>query len=165
MDKNSEDVELVVCNDEASKSEITDESQNFQASKILHKGTLILGYVLLTVVPILMCYLSEVEEEIRSDYESIFNRIMNTSIYGNGTSKGLSVLSAPETVRWRLLSFCLFPVLAFPDILNTICQSNRRKRFDISVLILIIMSSFPLIPIYMLRNDNFILRLYSDIIN
>ena len=165
MDKNNEDIELVVCNDETSKSEITDESQNFQASRILHKGTLILAYALISVVPVLMCYLSEVEEEIRSDYESIFNRIMNTSIYGNGTSNGLSALSASETVRWRLLSFCLFPVLAFPDILSTICQSNRRKRFDISVLILIIMSSFPLIPIYMLRNDNFILRLYSDIIN
>ena len=99
MDKNSEDVELVVCNDETSKSGITDKSQNFQASKIFHKGTLILGYVLLTVVPILMCYLSEVEEETRSDYESIINRILNTSIYGNGTSNGLSALSASETVR------------------------------------------------------------------
>ena len=165
MDKNNEDIELVVCNDETSKSEITDKSQNFQASKIFHKGTLILAYALISVVPVLMCYLSGVEEEIRSDYDFIINNVLNTSTNGNGTSSGLSSLSAPKTVKWRLLSMCLFPVLAFPDILNTFCQLNQRKRFDISVLILIIMSSFPLVPIYMLRNDKFILKLYSDIIS
>ena len=60
---------MVVRNDETSKKQITDKGRNFELSSEIHGKTLTLAYALLIVVPILVCYLSDVEEEIWLEYD------------------------------------------------------------------------------------------------
>ena len=67
---------MVVCNDETSKKQITDKGRNFELSSGIHREILTLVYALPIVVPILMCYLSDLEEEIRLEYDFIYYQLV-----------------------------------------------------------------------------------------
>ena len=62
-----------------------------------------------------------------------------------------TALLAPALVRWRLYSLWMFPFLALPDISQNIWIFNadihRKKRFDISILMLLVMSSLPIMSL------------------
>ena len=141
-----------------------------QWSKTFRKGTFVLAHILLLLIPILLCYVSDTQRTQRSkdlakrnsllnDLEKLimkvhFNRSNFETVEGNVTlinSTLPTALLAPALVRWRLYSLWMFPFLALPDISQNIWIFNadihRKKRFDISVLMLLVMSSLPIMSL------------------
>ena len=141
----------------------------------LRKGTFALAHLLLILIPILLCYMSATKKQERAKksdanpdikfmddlrsfiYQAIADkRLTNLSEEDKSfiahTNLDLpSVIIGPELVRWRLVSLWMFPFLALPDITQNIWIFNagihRKKRFDISILMLLIMSSFPIMSL------------------
>ena len=143
--------------------------------RTIRKATFALAHVILILIPILLCYLSETNKTQRKQDVKIKNR--NTLLASledyimqmqtnplfewslNKTDQNYenytlpTALLAPKLVRWRLYSLWIFPFLVLPDITQNIWVFNadihRKKRFDISILMLLIMSSLPIMSLIM----------------
>ena len=157
----------------ASDAETKDQIAHKECDKwpqTLRKGTFALAHLLLILIPILLCYMSATKKQERAKksddnpdikfmddigsfiHESIAGRRHNLTYTSMKSELDLpSVIIGPDLVRWRLVSLWMFPFLALPDITQNIWIFNagihRKKRFDISILMLLIMSSFPIMSL------------------
>ena len=143
--------------------------------RTIRKTTFVLAHVILILIPILLCYLSETNKTQRKqDMKTKYRNTLLVSLENwltqmrtnpmfewnlNKTDQNYenftlpTALLAPKLVRWRLYSLWIFPFLVLPDITQNIWVFNadihRKKRFDISILMLLIMSSLPIMSLIM----------------